>query len=177
MRQHSIRSARTCFKWSIRCSRGTTFKLIVSSRVSLSQQLAQDAESSVFDFMKWAQALTDKTLDSIKEVLQSEGVVERAKRFIQEHYTQDLSREDVAASVYLTADYLAKVFKHGTGQSVKEYLNDCRIRAAKQRLVESTASIGEIAMDTGFDTLSYFSTVFKKWTGETPAAYRSKHKH
>ncbi|WP_339219344.1 helix-turn-helix domain-containing protein [Paenibacillus sp. FSL H8-0332] len=142
----------------------------------LSQQLAQDAESSVFDFMKWAQALTDKTVDSIKEVLQSEGVVERAKRFIQDHYTQDLSREDVAASVYLTADYLAKVFKNGTGQTVKEYLNDCRIRAAKQMLLESTASIGEIAMDTGFDTISYFSTVFKKWTGETPAAYRAKHK-
>ncbi|QUL53304.1 helix-turn-helix domain-containing protein [Paenibacillus tritici] len=141
-----------------------------------SQQLAQDAESSVFDFMKWAQALTEKTVDSIREVLQSEGVVERAKRFIQDHYTQDLSREDVAASVYLTADYLAKVFKNGTGQTVKEYLNDCRIRAAKQMLLESTASIGEIAMDTGFDTISYFSTVFKKWTGETPAAYRAKHK-
>ncbi|WP_405115651.1 helix-turn-helix domain-containing protein [Paenibacillus sp. FSL K6-1217] len=142
----------------------------------VTQGLLQKSDSSVFDFMKWAQALTDKTVDSIKEVLQSEGVVERAKRFIQEHYTQDLSREDVAASVYLTADYLAKVFKNETGQTVKEYLNDCRIRAAKQMLIESPASIGEIAMDTGFDTLSYFSTVFKKWTGETPAAYRSKHK-
>ncbi|WP_340024970.1 response regulator [Paenibacillus sp. FSL K6-1096] len=141
-----------------------------------SQRLAQAAESSVFDFMKWAQALTDKTVDSIKEVLESEGVVERAKRFIQENYTRELSREDVAASVYLTADYLAKVFKNGTGQSINEYLNGCRIRAAQQLLIESTASIGEIAMDTGFDTISYFSTVFKKLTGETPAAYRLRHK-
>ncbi|OKP95213.1 helix-turn-helix domain-containing protein [Paenibacillus sp. P46E] len=142
----------------------------------VTQSLAQKADSSVFDFMKWAQALTDKTVDSIKEVLQSEGVVERAKRFIQENYRQDLSREDVAASVYLTADYLAKVFKNETGQTVKEYLNDFRIRTAKQMLIESTASIGEIAMDAGFDTISYFSTVFKKLTGETPIAYRSKHK-
>ncbi|KWX70498.1 helix-turn-helix domain-containing protein [Paenibacillus jilunlii] len=140
------------------------------------QQLAHNADSSVFDFMKWAQAVTDKTVDSIKEVLQSEGVVERAKRFIHENFRQDLSREDVAASVYLTGDYLAKVFKNETGQTVKEYLNDCRIKEAKQRLIESTASIGDIAMDTGFDTISYFSTVFKKLTGETPIAYRSKHK-
>ncbi|ULO08997.1 helix-turn-helix domain-containing protein [Paenibacillus sp. 19GGS1-52] len=142
----------------------------------VSQQLAQNAESSVFDFMKWAQALTDKTVDSIKQVLQSEGVVERAKRYIHDNYAQDLSREDVAASVYLTADYLAKIFKNETGQTVKEYLNECRIRAAKQMLIESTTSIGDIAMDTGFDTISYFSTVFKKLTGETPIAYRSKHR-
>ncbi|MRN52053.1 helix-turn-helix domain-containing protein [Paenibacillus monticola] len=142
----------------------------------VTQQLFQNAESSVFDFMKWAQALTDKTVDSIKEVLQSEGVVERAKRFIHENYRQDISREDVAASVYLTADYLAKVFKNETGQTVKEYLNDYRIKAAKHMLIESTASISEIAMETGFDTISYFSTVFKKLAGETPIAYRSKHK-
>ncbi|MHA6530058.1 response regulator transcription factor [Paenibacillus sp. BAC0078] len=142
----------------------------------VTQQLAQSAESSVFDFMKWARVVTDKTVDSIKEVLQSEGVVERAKRFIHDNYRQELSREDVAASVYLTADYLAKVFKNETGQTVKEYLNDCRINAAKQLLIESTANIGQIAMETGFDTISYFSTVFKKLTGETPIAYRSKHK-
>ncbi|MFC4302143.1 helix-turn-helix domain-containing protein [Cohnella boryungensis] len=139
-------------------------------------QLAQQADSSVFDFMKWAQAITDKTIDSIREALKSEGVVDKAKRFIHEHYKQELSREDVAAHVYLTADYLAKVFKAETGLAIKEYLNECRINAAKQLLLESKSSISEIALETGFDTLSYFSTVFKKMTGETPNAYRSKHK-
>lgn len=142
----------------------------------VTQQLAQSAESSVFDFLKWARVITDKTIDSIKEVLQSEGVVEKAKRNILENYKQDLIRDDVAASVYLTADYLAKVFKNETGQTIKEYLNGCRIKAAKQMLIESTASISEIAMETGYDTISYFSTVFKKLTGETPISYRSKHK-
>ncbi|MBB6634594.1 helix-turn-helix domain-containing protein [Cohnella thailandensis] len=139
-------------------------------------RLAQQAESSVFDFMKWAQAITDKTIDSIREALKSEGVVDKAKRFIHENYKQELSREDVAAHVYLTADYLAKVFKAETGLAIKEYLNECRINAAKQLLLESKASVSEIALETGFDTLSYFSTVFKKMTGETPNAYRSKHK-
>jgi len=140
------------------------------------QQALQNAENSVFDFMKWAHYVTDITIESVKAALQSEGIVERAKRFIHENYNKDLSREDVAASVYLTADYLAKAFKHETGLTIKEYLNECRIKAAKRMLLESAASIGFIATETGFDTISYFSTVFKKLTGEAPNAYRSKHK-
>lgn len=140
------------------------------------QQMAQQADSSVFDFMKWAQAITDKTIDAVRDVHKSHSVVEKAKRFIHENYKQELSREDVAAHVYLTGDYLAKVFKSETGMTIKEYLNECRIHAAKQKLLESQASISEIALESGFDTLSYFSTVFKKLTGETPIAYRTKHK-
>lgn len=140
------------------------------------QQMSQQADNSVFDFMKWAQAITTRTIDSIRDAHKAESVVERAKRYIHENFKQELSREDVAAHVYLTGDYLAKVFKSETGLTIKEYLNDCRIHAAKQKLLESQASISEIAMESGFDTLSYFSTVFKKLTGETPIAYRSKHK-
>jgi len=140
------------------------------------QQLAQKADGGVFDFMKWAQAISDKTIDAVRTALKSEGVVERAKRFIHDNYKQELSREDVAAHVYLTGDYLAKIFKSETGRTIKEYLNECRIHAAKQQLLESKASISEIALDTGFDTLSYFSTVFKKLAGETPIAYRARHR-
>ncbi|WP_337098263.1 helix-turn-helix domain-containing protein [Paenibacillus sp. YIM B09110] len=148
-------------------------RLFASDRT---QQLAQHAEHSVFDFMKWAQLITDQTIESVKAALQSEGVVERAKRFIHDNYTQELNREDVAASVYLTPDYLAKVFKNETGLSIKEYLNEHRIRTAKQLLIESHLPIGQIGMETGFDSISYFSTVFKKLTGETPNAYRAKHR-
>ncbi|THF80315.1 helix-turn-helix domain-containing protein [Cohnella fermenti] len=139
------------------------------------QRLAQQADGGVFDFMKWAQAVTGKTIDSVRDALESEGVVEKAKRFIHDHYKQELSREDVAAHVFLTGDYLAKVFKSETGCTIKEYLNECRIQSAKRELLESKASVGDIALDSGFDTLSYFSTVFKKLTGETPNAYRSRH--
>lgn len=141
----------------------------------VAQQLFQKSENSVFDFMKWAHFMTEKTIETIQETRQSEGVVEKAKRFIHENYHRDVNREDVAASVYLTPDYLAKAFKNETGLTIKEYLNEYRIKAAKQMLIESAASISHIAMETGFDNISYFSTVFKKLTGETPNAYRAKH--
>ncbi|WP_409346035.1 helix-turn-helix domain-containing protein [Paenibacillus sp. MBLB4367] len=141
----------------------------------VAERLFQKSDNSVFDFMKWAHWITEKTIETINETRQSEGVVERVKRFIHENYNRDLNREDVAANVFLTSDYLAKTFKSETGCTIKEYLNEFRIKVAKQMLIESTASISHVAMETGFDTISYFSTVFKKVTGETPNAYRTKH--
>src|SRR5690606_19236268 len=141
-----------------------------------SQRLLHQSESSVFHFMKWAYALTDKTIEAVKASVQSESVIEKAKRYIIENYKTNLSREDVAASVYLTPDYLAKTFKSKTGLSIKEFLNEYRIKAAQRMLLESDESISYIAMETGFDNISYFSTVFKKITGETPNLYRSKYR-
>lgn len=140
------------------------------------QELAQKAESSVIDFMKWAQIVTTRTISFVKEILESEGVVERAKRFIQDNYNEELSTESVAAHVYLTTGYLSKMFKNKTGLSIREYTNQCRIDSAKRMLLENSANIGEIAMETGFESISYFSTVFKKLTGETPISYRNRHK-
>ncbi|MNO24831.1 putative response regulatory protein [compost metagenome] len=142
----------------------------------IAKRLLQRSDHSVFDFMKWAHLMTEKAIDTLKETLQSEGVVERAKRFIHENYHWDISRDDVAASVFLTPDYLSKTFKTETGMSIIEYLNAHRIEKAKRMLSERLVSIGTIAADTGFDNLSYFSTVFKKLTGESPNAYRAKHK-
>lgn len=141
----------------------------------VAQQLAQSSNGSVFEFMKWANYVTNTTIDFLKLIIASEGVVEKAKRFIQEHYDQDLNREDIAAVVFLTPDYLAKRFKLETGLSVKEYLNEYRVKVAQEMLIHSKESISHIATQTGFDSLSYFSTVFKKVTGDTPNAFRAKY--
>lgn len=138
--------------------------------------LLQKSEHSVMDMMKWAAFATNRTIDYIREVKQSESVVEKAKAFIHNHYHQELNREDVAASVFLSPDYLAKIFKNETGLSIKEYLNEHRILVAKERLIQGGESIGTIAVEIGFDSISYFSTVFKKITGETPNAFRAKYK-
>ncbi|MGE6573827.1 response regulator transcription factor [Paenibacillus xylanexedens] len=143
---------------------------------SLAQQLYLKSVHSIFDFMKWAHLITKRTIETIKETQRSEGVADKAKRYIHENYSKDLNREDVAASVFLTPDYLAKVFKQETGMTMKEYLNACRIAAAKLMLIDSRLSIGQIAMETGYENISYFSTVFKKLAGETPNAYRSRHR-
>lgn len=140
------------------------------------QQLDKEAVSSAFNFMKWVTYVTNTAIDYLKEVADSEGTVDKIKRYIHEHYHQGLNRDKLAEVVYLTPDYLAKRFKSEVGLSIIEYLNEYRIKKAQEKLLQDDESISEIAMSTGFDSISYFSTVFKKMTGLSPSMYRAQHK-
>ena len=142
----------------------------------ISQKLFKNAENSLFDMMKWAAYITNKAIDYITETQQSESVVEKAKRFIQLNYARDISNQDVADHVFLTPGYLAKIFKAETGQYINNYINECRIKAAKELLMRSNENISEIALQSGFDNISYFSTVFKKVTGISPYVFRKEYR-
>lgn len=141
-----------------------------------SQKLFQSSENTVFDMMKWAAFITNRTVDYMKEVQKSESVVGKAKRFILQNYTRNISREDIALNVFLTPDYLSKIFKAETGIYIKDYINEIRIEKAKELLIHSNSSISDIACETGFENFSYFSTVFKKATGESPYTFRKTRK-
>lgn len=100
--------------------------------------------------------------------------LKKAKKYIAEHISEELSRKEVADIVYLNPDYLSKLLKKETGLSFSEYVMDCRISLAKMLLKATEKSIQEIAGMTGFNSASYFSKIFKQETGVTPAAFRSK---
>lgn len=137
-----------------------------------SRKQFQHAENSVFDMMKWATFLTNKTIDYLRDAKLSTSVVEKAKRFIHEHYAENIGRDEIADMVFLTPDYLAKIFKADMGIHIKEYLNEYRIEKAKELLMVGTDSVSDIAVKCGFDNFSYFSTLFKKLTHHTPIGYR-----
>jgi len=141
-----------------------------------SKLLYSRAERSVYDFMKWAFYISDKTIELVKELKQAAGILDTALQYIHTHYKTHLSREDIAASVFLNPDYFSKLFKQKMGKSLSEYINDYRIKLAKQILLETDWSISQIALETGFENLSYFSTIFKKYTGITPNHYRASNK-
>lgn len=171
---HSIRHDFMQIVYSVLNNNGIQAHRLFSDKAS--QRLFQASENTVFDMIKWAAFITDNTVDFLKEVQKSEGVVEKAKRFIHQNYTRDISREDIASSVFLTPDYLSKIFKTQTGVHIKDYINDLRIKKAKELLLQSSLSISEISSRTGFESFSYFSTVFKKATGDTPFSFRKMHK-
>ncbi|MNI73746.1 HTH-type transcriptional regulator YesS [compost metagenome] len=124
--------------------------------------------------MKWVHFISTRTLDYAEEVKKSESIIDKAKQFIFEHYMDDISRNDVAASVFLTPEYFAKLFKAETGIVIKDFINNCRIERAKDLLINSDTSISMIASQVGFDSISYFSTVFKKLTGVSPQVFRKE---
>lgn len=140
----------------------------------MSQKLNVSAHNSVFDMMKWVHFISTRTLDYVEEVKKSESIIDKAKQFILEHYMEDISRNDVAASVFLTPEYLAKLFKAETGIVIKDFIHQYRIEKAKELLRNGDTSISMIASQVGFDNFSYFSTVFKKLTGVSPQTYRKE---
>ena len=84
---------------------------------------------------------------------------------------ESIGRDEVASYVYLTPDYANRIFKNEWDISIKEYLNQYRIKQAKKKLLEGV-NVSEVADQTGFANFSYFSTVFKKYAGCSPSEYR-----
>jgi len=138
----------------------------------VARQMNASAEYSVFDMMKYVSYMFDRISDLINEVQQTSTIVAKAKRYIQQHYTEDVDRNEVANSVFLTPNYLSKLFNQETGLTIRDYINQLRIDEAKKMLNATNKAISTIAMDVGFENVSYFSTVFKKYCGCNPDSWR-----
>lgn len=99
-------------------------------------------------------------------------IIKKAIGYIYEHFNTPLTLEETAASIHLHPSYFSSLFKQSTGSSFKEYLNMVRIEESKRLLSNTDFSIIDIAIAVGFDNQSYFSKVFKKYTGLTPKQFR-----
>lgn len=99
-------------------------------------------------------------------------VIRRAISYISQNYAGNITLNDVANHVHLNPAYFSTIFKQCCGSSFKEYLNMVRIEESKRLLANTDYPIIDIAIATGFEDQSYFSKVFKKYTGLTPKQYR-----
>lgn len=94
-----------------------------------------------------------------------------AIKYIQFHYSHDISINDVAKSVGVSRSHLYRVFMSNVGKSPIDYLTEYRINEACNLLRNSTLSIAEVAVSVGFFDQFYFSRVFKKAVGMPPSKY------
>lgn len=101
-----------------------------------------------------------------------ESPVEKVKKIIAENISVEMSREELAAQVFMSPDYLTKLFKKETGMSLSDYIIKKRISLAQQLLNRTELSVVEISQRAGFSYSSYFVRIFKKKTGLTPQQYR-----
>ena len=100
--------------------------------------------------------------------------MKKIDKYVREHYREPIGRDEIAAYLHYSNNYLSKLFSRHIGISVRDYINAFRVDAAKKMLRETACPIGDIALDVGFDSMAYFSTVFRKSTGITPAQYRTR---
>lgn len=93
--------------------------------------------------------------------------------YLQANYKENISLTELAKVFSLTPNYCGYLFKKGMGITFNDYLNIIRLKSACKSLLNSNLSIKEIAADSGFRSLEYFYTIFKKFYGITPAKYRT----
>lgn len=93
------------------------------------------------------------------------------RQFIQDHYAEEISRQDIENAVHMNGDYLNRIFKKETGYSLIQYIQYYRVLAAKQMITKGKNNLSDVAFSAGFDNPSYFIKVFRKWTGITPGEY------
>ncbi|WP_143762603.1 MULTISPECIES: helix-turn-helix domain-containing protein [unclassified Cohnella] len=95
-------------------------------------------------------------------------------RYIEEHYQEDISLQEIAASIPMSESNFSRLFKKQTGVSFVEYLTQLRMEKAKELLLRPDEKVYEIALAVGYQDSRYFSQIFRKYTGDTPSEYRSR---
>ncbi len=90
--------------------------------------------------------------------------------YIEENFSSSISLTELARECSMSANYFCKVFKDVTGQTPVEYMTTYRIEAACEMLL-SGISVTDTAYDCGFNDLSYFINVFKRYMGISPKQY------
>lgn len=96
----------------------------------------------------------------------------RVKRYIDQHYAEELTLERLGQEFYISPYHLAHIFKQQTGYTVKQYILRRRIGQAQSRLVDTSDSISKIAADMGFTDAAYFTRLFTRHIGMPPGGYR-----
>lgn len=97
------------------------------------------------------------------------------KRYIAEHYQEEISLTSAAQRVHISPVYLSRLFKKEEGINFLDYLNQYRIDIAKGLLCDVRYNVIEVAEQSGFKNTRYFSKIFKKLVGITPSEYRKRH--
>jgi len=101
-------------------------------------------------------------------------LIARAKQFIAEHQTEELSLEQVAKAVHTSKFYFCKMFRRATGINFTDYLSRVRTERAKNLLLNPNLRVSEIAYEVGFQSLTHFNRVFKRILGQSPTDYRGQ---
>ncbi|AIQ17354.1 AraC family transcriptional regulator [Paenibacillus sp. FSL H7-0357] len=103
--------------------------------------------------------------------------LEQAKQYIEDHFTEPLTTQELAQAAELSPKYFVDLFKRKYGKSAVEYAAELRLQQAKRLMAESGLKLRDIAHRVGYADEFYFSRKFKKMIGVPPAVYmKSRHR-
>jgi YesN/AraC family two-component response regulator len=116
-------------------------------------------------------------IDTLKSAdrLEYNQVVNRAITFIYQEILNELPVEKIAEYSGVHPGYLSKIFKLSVGMTIPEYINRKKIEDSKYFLLHSNSQLSEIAHMFGYCNQSYYTALFKKYTGKTPGQFKSSY--
>jgi AraC-like DNA-binding protein len=163
------RTTKLAAEWGLEASREHLKEAYFSTKVLSARQ-----HESIVKLLKiFADHLSMVSNQVLVQTTNAEPpVIARAKQYIEEHQTEDLSLGEVAKAVNTSTFYFCKMFKKHTGINFTDYLSRVRIEKAKNLLLNPNLRISEVAFEVGFQSLTHFNRVFKKVVGESPTTYR-----
>ena len=102
-----------------------------------------------------------------------DDILGRLQKYISEHYMDKLNLTQIAQEIHANGSYLSRLYKTKTGQNLFDVINKMKLEKAKEYMSQGMR-IYEIAQMVGFDDVSYFSRVFRKYEGCSPREYENR---
>jgi len=164
--------------------------VVLISRIEVSPgkgvNLSMEANSQSLKQVQEAKTIEELTdilhimVDRVLNVISSfrgiphAAALRKAESFILENYTRKISLKEIAAVAGLSAPYFSTIFKEEMGENLSKYLNRLRVEKSSRLLLETDMSLSEIATCCCFEDQSWFSKIFKAYTGISPGKYRNQ---
>ena len=164
-------------------SRGYRLKGALRADVARAMQTIHETEGAfrISGLLDILQTMTRSTrnlvsISGLAGVSKSKGVdarLERVVDYIYENLTKDVNFDDAVKLACMTPSAFSRFFRHSTTLTFTEFLNRLRISNACRQLIKTDAPVTKVAVDCGYDNLSYFNRQFKRLMGRSPREFRS----
>ncbi|AWB46046.1 DNA-binding response regulator [Paenibacillus sp. CAA11] len=130
---------------------------------------------SMYSWRDWGTRLMQQlSRELLARRVQERTIINNIVKYIEQHYSSELSLQEVAGKFFVSREYISRKFKQELGINFSEYLAEFRIQRSKLLMQNPRLSISQISEMVGFQDVKYFSKVFKKIEGVSPKGYRSK---
>ncbi|MGN7359611.1 helix-turn-helix transcriptional regulator [Paenibacillus sp. SAF-054] len=124
----------------------------------------------------WFRELLNPALQLIRRKTENhDPITSFVMTYINDHLNEDINLDMMADKLNITSGYLSTYFKEKTGQNFSDYLNDLRIRTAKDLLQNLDLRIQDVAVRVGYLNVNSFIRMFKRHAGMTPGEFRKKY--
>jgi AraC-like DNA-binding protein/ligand-binding sensor protein len=160
-----------CKKWGVETTPDTLRKAYFSGRV-ISQKEHESALKLLTIFAQHLAMVSNQVF--IQQENSEPPVIAKARAYIEEHQTEELTLSQVAKAVNMSSYYFCKMFKKVAGINFTDYVARVRIEKSKNLLLNPNLRVSEIAFEVGFQSLTHFNRVFKKILGQSPTDYRAQ---